>query len=200
MKRVVCFLFLATVLNACTSPGGGPLEKGATAIPADESVFILGVSPVRYRVVIASGSIKAHDGWFYRHPSASAVFMGAPDGGFVVARVRAGDVLALTSVTAVDDKNVATRRFEACGGIRSIVFNAPSSGGKVLYLGDVDYQMAGDKLSPRYTSNIDAAKRYMDSNYPAFKGRMEQWSYKVHPVGELCLQPTTTIYVPIPKY
>lgn len=200
MKRVVCFLFLATVLTACTS-GGGRLEKSDTAITADESVFILGVSPVGYGVEIAPGSIKDHDGRFYRHPFSSAVFVGAPEGGFVVARVRAGDVLAVTNVMAVNDRNMVTRRFQACAGIRSILFNAPSSGGKVLYLGDVDFQMSGDKLSPKYTSNVDAAKRYMDNNYPAFKGRVEQWSYKVHPVGDLCSQPaTTTIYVPIPKY
>jgi hypothetical protein len=199
MNRVIWPLFLVAALTACTSTSR--LEKGDTALSENESVVILGVSPPRYRVMIFPGSIKDHDGNFYKSVFKNAVFVGPPEDGFVVAKVSTGDTLALTDVTAVNDKNIATGRFEACGGIRTIVFNAPSRGGKVLYLGDVHYEMADKKLSVKYTSHLDAAKRYIKSNYPALGDRVEQWNYKIHPVGELCSQTVRIpIYVPIPKY
>jgi len=83
------------------------------------------------------------------------------------------------------------QRYWMCGGAESLTFKAP--GGKVIYVGDVRYSQVGTSLGAKYKQDFEAAKKFIDSNFPGLRNRLEPWTYKVMPSSDSCTQ---TIYVP----
>lgn len=192
MSRIYMVVILMVCLSACTSMGR--LEKGTNTVASDESVFIMGLSPDNYRVSLFPGSVD--DGAFKQSPWRNAAFYGAPEDGFIVGKVKAGDIIGLMYILIVkDEKAVRGDQFGACDGARTMVFEAPDTGGKVIYLGEVHYELVDGRVMIKYGSDIEAARQYIDKFYPAFSGDLERWSYELLPVNASCVK-TIDVYIP----
>ena len=190
MKRLKVFIMCSlALLTACTS--FGQLDANAPAPSDSESVFVLGVSPDNYRVSIFPGSVS--DGSFSSSLIRTAVVYGAAKQGFVVGKASAGDVLAITNVRVVSDSSsILGANFKPCGGAKTMVFEVPK--GKVVYLGSVEYKFEGKQLLVQYRNDIEGARRHIDQNFPALKGKLETVDFKLLPKSGSC---DSTIYVPI---
>lgn len=188
MKKVIFLLSMTLLLSACTSMGR--LAKDARLDSDKESVFVIGVAPENYRISVFPGSIK--DGRFHQNQIRSAAVFGAPENGFVVGKASVGDTLAVTNIRVVKDKSdVLGADFTACNDAKTMVFNIP--GGKVLYLGNVEYKFGNKQLTVKYRQDLDSAKKFINENYPNLRGRLQSWDYQLLQTNASC---TNTIYVP----
>lgn len=190
MKRVGLVASLLALLNGCTSMG---LLDGTTLAPTDnESIFIMGVAPDNYRVSLFPGSIK--NGVFHQNIIRPAAVYAAAKDGYVVGKSSAGDVLAVTNVRVVKDSNSVFlgANFHPCGENKTMVFEVPR--GKVIYLGDVEYTFAGQKIEVHYGQNMEAAQAYLDKNFPALRGKLEYLPVDLLPSRTPCIG---TIYFPV---
>lgn len=192
--RMILAILLSCAMVACTSLGR--LEQGASVVSPPESVFVLGVSPEGYRVMIFQGSL-AKDGSFSKSKWNNANFAGHPDEGFVVASASAGQILALTDVTVVKDKETLLgARFNPCEGKMALTFTPDPVGGKVLYLGRVHFDRDENGLRPSFsTDGLESAKQYMAQHYPKLAANLQEWKYEMRPISDSC---TRTIYIPAP--
>ena len=170
----------------------GRLDQGVHAPSAKESVFVLGVAPENYRVMIFGGNT---DTGFFKQNWLPATFYGGAEGGFIVGKAKAGATLAITIVrVAESDKAILGQDFIPCNGEKTLVFEAQP--GKVTYLGSVKYGVNGGDLRIDYWNDLDAARAYLSSAYPALSPKVEQGGYKLLPVMQPCTS-TTTVYVPV---
>lgn len=186
--------FLAPFLAAIALTGCGTtavLEPGSSAGPGqDESIVVLGVNPdykvLFFKVDKQAGGFKT-DQW-----SGGAIINGVARNGYVVARVRPGQVLALTSVVATHGSAWSGNTFHACGGSRAAVVEVPRAG-RVYYLADIEYAPTGTRLNVRYRNNMDAAAEYVRSVYPRIGGEMEQLDFEMLPSQDSCGGGTVTV-------
>jgi hypothetical protein len=166
------------VCVSCTSAG----RPDAAAAPPDkdEAYFLIGVEPVDARIIVFQGDVQ--NGWFSSNPLANATFYGNPVDGFALGKTHAGNTLAITKVQLIaPDSAFFAATLVPCGGAKTIVFTAPM--GKVIYVGSVDYELvATGQLVPRFHSDIQAAKAFLDKHYPQLAGLLEQGSYQLMPV------------------
>src|SRR5438309_1943745 len=144
MNRLLPALIAGVVLAGCAT-GMHRIDSSASAPSNDESFVVLGVNDEHYHVVILRGSIDEH-GAFVRSEMSLGALGGSPKDGYVVGRVNAGDVVAITGVSYHNDPKslLSNGGFRACGGVKTMVFKVPS--GKVAYLGNVNYRMVGNQL------------------------------------------------------
>ncbi len=185
--RATTALLIAAALGGtagCTSTGQVDTTAAAVeAVGADETVFVIGVAPARARLAVSPGTVK--DGKFHQDASAAG-FQGNPERGFIVAKTPAGKALAITGVHWVGpgELKLARPAFVACGGAVTMVFEAPT--GKVVYLGDLEFDYAEKKLSVKHQNDLAFARRFVEQNYPALKGRLEAQKFKVLPAAAEC--------------
>ena len=187
MKKLT-LMFLWISLSACVPKG--VVEKTATLNSNDESIFIIGVAPENFHILVFSGEII--NGVFVVNRWRNARLWGAADKGFMVGKASAGETLAITKVHATEKGALMGNVFKACNGAKTMTFQVP--GGKAIYLGHVAYEFAGNTLRVDYHKDLASAQKYMDDNYPGFQGKVEQWEYDLNPTTEPCL---TTLYIPI---
>jgi hypothetical protein len=187
MRATTALLIAAAVgcTAGCASKGQVATTAAAVeAVGADETVFVIGVAPARTRLAVSPGTVK--DGKFHQDASAAA-FQGNPERGFIVAKTTAaGKALAITGVHWVGpgELKLARPAFVACGGAVTMVFEAPT--GKVVYLGDLEFDYADKKLSVKHMNDLAFARRFVEQNYPALKGRLEAQKFKVLPAAAEC--------------
>jgi hypothetical protein len=187
MRKILCILCVLIFLGACASVG--KLDKSVALNVGSESIFVIGVAPENYIISIFPGTVK--NGEFNQNVTRSPSFLGHPDGKYIVAKASAGEILALTRFAVAKDKdsNVGPRiRF--CEGMETMSFEVPA--GKVIYLGDINFEESGDRIKMNYTSDIASAKQYVDREFPNLKNRLESWKYQMMPVNANCVR---TIYI-----
>lgn len=161
----------------------GQVDTSAAAVGADETVFVIGVAPARTRLAVSPGTVK--DGKFHQDASAAG-FHGNPERGFIVGKTAAGKALAITGVHWVGpgELKLARPAFVACGGAVTMVFEAPT--GKVVYLGDLEFDYAEKKLSVKHQHDLAFARRFVEQNYPGLKDRLEAQKFLVLPAAAEC--------------
>lgn len=188
LVRVLAIGALVFGLSACGTTA--ILERGASSGPtSEESVVVMGVNQ-GYRVMVFPGEIV--DGSFKQNPWLGAVINGVAADGYIVAKVQSGQVLGLTSVTALEE-GLWGKGYNACGGARVPVFQVPK--GKLLYLTHVRYEPSGGKLSVRYENRIDAAAAYVRNYYPQLKSELLQVPVEALRTAGTCS--AGTVYIPI---
>lgn len=187
-KTIIILSALAMLLSACVSLGR--LDKNATLSSGQKSVFVLGVAPENFRLSIFPGSID--DGRFRQSPWRPAAIYGAAKNGYLVGEASAGETLAITLVQVVKDKDsIFGQHFVPCRNGKTMAFRIPR--GRVIYLGDVQYEVAGGHLGMKYSQDIDAARKYIREYYPRLRGRLEPWKYRLLPTNAACQM---SIYIP----
>lgn len=180
------------LLGGCTSMGR--LDADTKAPSNRESVFVFGVTPDNHRIYVFPGHVEK--GMFFQNQFRPAAVFGAAKNGYVVGKAAAGDVLAITSVRVVREAtDTLGEDFTPCGAAKTIVFEAPRGG--VIYLGNLEYQFAGTELTVRYGQDFQAARNYIDANYPALKGQLLQATFQLLPVATGCSAVGGTIYIPV---
>ena len=192
MTNCLLALAIALVVSGCSSFNFGRVGKDVAAPSTEYSILVLGVSPSDYTLTIFPGQMK--DGKFNQDQLKSAAISGPPIDGFVVAQVPAGQTLALLRTYRVnkDGTNIVGSLVGAWGAASTMVFEVPQ--GKVLHMGDVRYQPVGKRVQVEFGKNFEAAKAYIDSQYPALRGRLEPGTFELVPTTVPC---TTTTTVPI---
>jgi hypothetical protein len=183
---------LAGLLVAATLIGCGTtavLQPGSSVVPsADESVIVIGLNPL-YTIHLNPG--EKVDGGFKPSAIAGAVVNGKSTNGYIVARVRPGQVLGLTSVFKENEGGFGTKAFTACGA-RALVFEVPRAR-SVYYLTDIEYAPVGNRLNVRYHRRLAAAEDYLRTIYPNLRGDMEQLEFEYLPALGGCGGGTVTI-------
>lgn len=101
-----------------------------------------------------------------------------PENGYVVTQLpeTTGDVIY--AITQFQIK-AGGESYGDCGWKQALTFEG--RGGKVIYLGDLDFQAVGKQVSFQHSNNIENARLFVDSNYPKLRGQVEYAEPKVLP-------------------
>ncbi len=193
MIRQVAILVLAAASTACTSVGR--VEQGATLAPnANQTIFVIGVKPDNYRISVFPGSVK--EGVFRQNPLLPAIFYGAAEGGYVIGKTGSTNPLAITNVNIVSSaSSIMGTNFTPCGDAKTVVFSLAK--GRVVYLGDLTYDFAGNGLRIIESTDLEAARKHLRANYPQLADALAQGQYEVLPTSMSCSQSITIpVYLP----
>lgn len=166
------------------------IDRNAPGPAADESIIVFGLKPERTRVMFFPGTKTGNQ--FLQNEWLGAVINGIPQDGYVVAKVKAGQVLGLTHVIMNGD-GITGQPYNACGGTRAPTFEVP--GGQTLYMADIEYVPEGNRLSVRYNNMFQAAKEYLYANYPNIKGDLRPLVWEPLTTAAPCK--ATPVVIPI---
>jgi hypothetical protein len=189
MKNIFLLSFVV-LLSACASVGR--LERTAPMPTADETIFVIGVSPERARITVHPGALV--DRVFKQNIFRSDAVYGGPNNGFVVGKAKAGDALAIMNVRMMADKDsIMGLSYKPCEGAKTLVFTAPA--GKVIYVGSFTYELLQNRLQVTTAYEFEEAQKFIDANYPNLKGKLELQKYGVDLLSttESCAGQTITI-------
>lgn len=172
MTKILTGVFIALLISACASLGR--YEKNASLNSDDESYFLIGV---KRNCVYGFFRGDVENGRFSQNIFFPATLYAAPVNGYVMGKAPEGTTQALLSIRLSD--SIFAPLFKPSGDAKTIVFNVP--GGKVLYLGDITYVAGSGHLRLVASSDIDAAKRYINKYHPQLKGKVVSWEYQLLP-------------------
>lgn len=186
--------FLATLailaLSACG--GSGMLRPNTTvAASADESIVIMGVRPADFNVLVFRGEIRS--GLFDMNTRTPATLHGEPFAGYLVARAKAGEPIAITAIV-FNDGTIVKPRFTPCGDTQTHTWDIPA--GKVLFLGNFDFVRQGETLSVSTHFDVDGAKAHLSQHFPGLASGMEVAASTMRATTRLCSSTSvgSTIY------
>lgn len=190
MRKLSLLFILCLTLSACTSVG--VVKKDVSLDNSKESIFVAGLRPDNYRVSFFRGSVK--DGVFRPNMIMPALFYGAATDGYIVGKAPAGLTLAITYLTIVkNETSLLGARYLPCEKEhKTLTFKVPA--GKVIYLGEIQYQYQNGGIGLNLSKKFNAAKSYIDTNYPNLEGRIETWESKLLPTNQSCIE---YIYLPV---
>jgi hypothetical protein len=189
--RWLSIVAAAVLLSACTSIHR--LSSTQSFDPNTESVVVLGLQPDNHRIQIFPGTVQG-DQWHEK--LGIATFFGSAERGYVLAKAPNDTALAVSMIRVVaDEKQILGTKYTPCGNSRTVVFQVPR--GKVIYLADFYYQQAGDRLQLEYAADLARARRYVDDNFPALRGRLEQGQFSLMQTAFKCGGHRGTIYLPV---
>lgn len=176
--------------------GIGTLQADATEPGEDESVLVFGVKPASHGIMFFPGSYEADK---FRAAQSTgvidAVISQVPRDGYVVARAKAGQVLALMVVNA-PKSGASGGQYHACGGSRALVVEVPK--GRVAYVADIEFTAQGSKLDVRYSHRLDAAREHLRRKFPRLKSEAEFLDPQMMATANECVTNTPgTITIPI---
>lgn len=165
---------------ACT--GGSVVRPNASLdASADESIVVIGVGPADFTLIATPGEIRS--GLFDMKSWSRPVIYGAPQGGYLVARAKAAEPLAITSITH-NDHAFHPKRFTPCGDTQTHSWVVPA--GKVLFLGQFEFERQGENLSVTTRFDIDGAKAYLRQHHPGLESRVEAAPSTMRATTRLC--------------
>lgn len=187
VARIAITVFFAVLVAGCGTTA--IIERNSPGLSSGESIIVIGVKPEGSRIQFFTGTITGNE---FKEDSllGGAVINGVPKDGYVVARAKAGQVIGLTQVV-IHNGGFSGRAFNACGGTRAPAFEVP--GGQLIYLADIEYAPAGQRLSVTYASQLQAAAEHLHSNYPNLKGDLRQLVWEPLPTASPCVGTYTVI-------
>jgi len=190
--RKLPLVLLALSVSGCLAHGR--LATAAALPDADQSVFVLGVVPRDFKISIRSGTVR--NGVFAGSNLSPAVFVGRPENGLIVGRSRASASLGITNITVGSPLQLSLgggTHYGPCDGSKTLVFRAQP--GKVIYIGDIRYDLLSRRMSIAYSFDLDRARRNLAIRYPALAERLEAGTYELLPTNDPC---TTTTFIFLP--
>jgi hypothetical protein len=172
--KTLTALSIIGALTGCAVGTGTVLKADSVTLSPDESVVVLGVKSPGFRVMLFPVSVENER--FTVSPFDSAVVNGSPTHGYVVAKVKAGQMLGLTRIVAPDADALLGGIFSPCGDNRGLIFEAPRAG-RVVYLTDVEYARNGSRLEIRYSSEWDRAQSHMKQHFSSLAAPLEKHEF-----------------------
>lgn len=161
-----------------------------------ESILIFGVKPENARLALHPGEVidgKFKQNWFL---DTQAKLHDTPQDGYVTAKVKTGQALAMTTVQMSIGGGLWGPVFSFCGNPRLLTFDVPA--GKVAYVADIEFVQLGNSLKPRFSRDIEAARRHFKENHPNVTDEVVQLDPQFIPASG-CSGPapqTINVYVP----
>ena len=152
----------------------------------------MGVKSPGFRVMLFPVSVK--EGKFSVSPFDNAVVNGLPTDGYLVAKVKAGQMFGVTRIVAPKGAALLGDMFSPCDNNRGLVFEAPRAG-QVVYLTDVEYVRDGNRLEVRYTNEMERAQGYMTQRYSRMAGNLNKQEFQLMDATKSC--GPTTITIPV---
>jgi len=128
-----------------------------------EAILVLGVNP-RYRVHLVHGSVT-DDVWrrpFNDVPEANLF----PEDGYIVVKLKVQPAGERWAVPSVMPEGIGGGLYVPCND--SMVPTFTLHGGTVNYVGGIDYQLTGKRLTFSVSSDEKAAREFIASHYPRF--------------------------------
>jgi hypothetical protein len=188
IPKLLAGLALAALLAGCGT--SSVLRPDAAQKASDsESIIVFGINP-NYTIHLAPGE-KLPEG-FKQSALLGAVVNGESTDGYLVAKVKPGQLLGLVSVYKKQEGNAfGTQGFTACGN-RALVLQVPRAGG-MYYVTDITYVTSGSRLNVRYAKRMALAAEYMRTKYPQMRGELEQLDFEFLPSLGGCGGGTVTI-------
>jgi hypothetical protein len=178
---ILTFCALLSLLSGCGT--SAILDRNARAPEEDESIVVFKVSPANYRLFFYPGTVE--NGSFRQSPLFNAEINGVPKDGYIVAKVKAGQTLALKAVLEIKEERAGgSTRFEACGGSRTLVFDVPRS--RVAYLTDIEYERIGNRVAIRYRRDLEGAIAHVRANYPGIGRDLQPMEFQILPTAGGC--------------
>lgn len=186
-KLLVGFALVALLSGCGTASVLRPDASHQTS--NEESIVVFGLNP-NYTIHLVPGE-KLPAG-FKQSAMLGPVVNGGSTDGYLVAKVRPGQLVGLVSVIKNEEGNVfGAQAFTACGN-RALVLEVPR-GGKMYYVTDIEYTAIGTRLNVRYTSRMTGAAEYLQAKYPQLRGELEQLAFDFLPSLGGCSGGTVTI-------
>ena len=169
-RYLYCSIAISSALLAgCAARPVGVINEQTGAPSNAEAVVVHGMKQADFRYIFVKGRI---DNGMFHETKHVGVLIDKPSSGYIVGKVEAGDVIALIQVDRAERKNNEPVNFNLGCGKPVRVFNVP--GGKVSYLGDAAISVTEDReLRVVYSDTFQDAQSYIDSKFPALRGRLE---------------------------
>ncbi len=139
--------------------------------PPDRCYVLIGVAPANTELSLAVGSIR--EGRF-RGPIVGFLDrQDTPADGFVLIDAKADRTMAVVKIE-LDSQGFwdATKKYVVCEDAPALIF--ATTGGKVVYLTSVKFDVGGNALVPRFHADIEAARAFLKAHYPSLAGSLEQ--------------------------
>jgi len=171
-------------LAACT---GGSIVRPNSAVvaSADESIVIIGVSPADFNVIATPGEIRS--GLFDMKSWSRPTIYGYPQGGYLVARAKAAEPLAIIGIIQ-NDHPLRPTRFTPCGDTQTHSWDVAA--GKVLFLGNFEFEREGATIRVTTRFDVDGAKAYLRQHHPGLESRVEAAPSTMRATTRLCSSET----------
>lgn len=148
----------------------------------DEVYFVLGVE--QDDALLEVRPVVVRDGALREAKFSLASHKFRAEGGYVVLKAHANELLAVESVSMMLGKTFLGSRFEICG--KTPVFQ--STGGKVVYVTSMDYEsprpslgydpavgsVQRTTLDTHYSQDLSGARAFLKARYPSLADTVEQ--------------------------
>lgn len=192
LLKILATLFIVGGVTGCAVGTTSVFKGDVVPLSPDEAVVVFGVKSPGFRVMLFPVSVK--EGQFSVSPFDNAVVNGFPTDGYLVAKVKAGQMFGVARVVAPKGTALLGDIFSPCGNNRGLVFQAPRAG-QVVYLTDVEYLRDGNRLEVRYTNELERAERYMKQRYSSMAGNLSKHEFQLMDATKSC--GPTTITIPV---
>lgn len=173
----------------------GQLDSGYRVSPTGDTVFVMGVEPANYKLVLWPGDVDQElfvieDMW------KNAAHFDAPRNGYLVGNAHPNDEVGMKEAMLMsEDGKKVTMSYRFCQGRKTRVFaTAP---GKVVYLGDLRFAVKEGLITYEYSRDLKKAQAFVDANYPNLKGRLEDADFREMFSSIPCVDPAQPMVIPI---
>lgn len=184
-----CLLALCVLVVGC-APITGVLDEKVEVRPG-ESIFVLGITPRNYYVVVTrtevEGGVQLKPGFEYVSASGSANVVGRPTDGFVMWKGGTNQLFHIVRAKFLEHEDHGLGpEVLPCGDVTTRVYSA--AGGKVVYLGDVQFSRDGSSFKESFSDRFEAAQLYMDQRFPQLRGQLVRGASQVVKTRRPCEQ------------
>ncbi len=193
MKHAATFLLIPLVAGCAQM--FGQLDPGYRVTPAGDTVFVMGVEPANYKVVLWPGNVD-QDLFVIEDMWKNAAHLDAPRNGYVVGNANPNDHVGVKEVWLMsEDGKRVTMSHRYCQGRKTPVF--ATTAGKVVYLGDYRFAVKDGLITYEYTRNLEKARAFVDANYPKLTGLLEDVEVREIFSTIPCLDPAQPMVIPV---
>src|ERR1700749_359528 len=169
MKWLVSVALIAVFCAGCNSEPR--LAATECFKSSDDAFFIIAVDPPNAMIDVDDGEIK--DQQFSVMRTGRQPYMNISDGGFIVGKTKGNGPLGISWVKFLAGETAYSGgpMFVACR-TNTVVFRAKP--GKVVFAGSLSFSHDGRRAAFHAApGNIDAARKYLISNYPLLADKLE---------------------------
>lgn len=195
-KRTRCagmIIATALLLAACSTN----ISRTATRPEPSESIIIFGVKPENAKLILFPGEIV--DGKFKQNVfiDVAAKIHDLPSSGYVTAKVKTGQALALISAQMTQNGSLWGPLFSFCNNPEVLSFDVPA--GKIAYGADIEFIQIGDTLRLRFSQDIESARKHIKDQFPNLPDELMQLNLQQIPASKCDGPPPRTINVYVPS-
>lgn len=189
VSMVVATAFLIT---GCSTN----ISRTATKPAPNESIIVFGVKPENAKLILFPGEIV--DGKFKQNAYLDVVakIHDLPSNGYVTARVKTGQALALVSAQMTQNGSLWGPLYSFCDSPQVLAFDVPA--GKIAYAADIEFVQIGNSLRLRFSQDIDSARRHIKEQFPNLPDELTQLDLQQIPTSRCEGPPPRVINIPVP--